>query len=57
MLNNADPNIVPTGAYEETTMICAGYKGNLSMIKLLLNVENKYKYSFDWVCNCLICFM
>ena len=50
MLNGANPNIIPNDDIGRTTMTSAAAKGNLSIIKLLLNIDNKYKYSFNWVC-------
>ena len=50
MLNGANPNIITNDEHELTTMISTAFEGNLSIFKVLLNVENKYKYSFDWVC-------
>ena len=50
MLNNADPNIVPNDELEQTTMYWAADNGNVSIIKLLLNDENKYNINniFNW---------
>ena len=50
MSNGANPNIIPNDGRSATTMMLAAFKGNLSLIKVLLNVENKYKYGFNWVC-------
>ena len=49
MSNGANPNIIPNDGIGRTTMIRAAYSGNLSIIQLLLNINKKYKYSFDWV--------
>ena len=56
MLNGANPNIIPNDGREQSTMHFASYNGNLLMFKILLNVENKYKYSFNWVCLYFIYF-
>ena len=53
MLNGSNPNIIVNDEHEQTTMILAAFEGNLSMFKILSNIENKYKYSFDWVCYVL----
>ena len=50
MTSGSNPNIIPTDKVEQTTMIHAAYSGNLLMFKILLNIDNKYKYGFDWVC-------
>ena len=55
MSRGADPNIIPNDGSEQTTMISTAFSGNLSIFKMLLNIENKYKYSFDWVCNVCMC--
>ena len=52
MENGGNPNIIPNDGVEMTTMLLAAVHGNLSMLKVLLNVDNKYKNSFDWVCVC-----
>lgn len=44
----ADPNILPTLDGSESTMIKTAYKGNRDIMKELLNLDGKYKYTFDW---------
>ena len=50
MKYGADPNVIPTDETGATTMIRAARAGNIDSIKTLLNINNEYKYSFDWVC-------
>ena len=51
MSKNANPNVVTTDVKRLTTFMQAANHGNLQMMKLLLNDESKFKYSYDWVCN------
>ena len=48
MENGADPNCVTKG--NETTLSRAAGKGNKQMMQILLNIDNKFQRSFDWVC-------
>ena len=50
MKYGANPNIITNDEQQSTTMIQAASTGNIDLIKMLLNVNNKYKYSFNWVC-------
>ena len=50
MMNQSNPNMIICDQYQQTTMLQASSKGNLSMIKCLLNEEKLYKFTFDWVC-------
>ena len=50
MKHGCDPNVIPDDENKLTSMIKAGFKGNLSLIKTLINADGKYKSSFNWVC-------
>ena len=40
--------------YQQTTIILAAFEGNVSMMKCLMkclmNANDEYKETFDWVC-------
>ena len=51
MSKNSDPNVITKN--QSTTMLTAATLGNLNVMKLLLNLEDKYQNSFNWVCYML----
>ena len=48
MKYGANPNSLDSD--RSTTMHHAAMHSNIDMIKILLNVNNEYKNSFNWVC-------
>ena len=55
MMNQSNPNIISCDQYQYTTMLKASFSGNLSTIKCLLNENESYKFTFDWVCVLFLC--
>ena len=47
MKNGANPNCITNE--NKTTLPLAVGRGNMEMIKCLLNVDKQFKHSFDWV--------
>ena len=50
MKHRGDPNIVPTDKFKRTSMMKAGFEGNIDALNIILNVNGQYDKSFDWVC-------
>ena len=48
MKYGSNPNIIDKKT-NQTPMHIAAYKGNVEIMKLLLNDNNVFKYTFDWV--------
>lgn len=46
--HGADPNC---GLGNQTTLCLAAMKGNKQIMEMLLNIDKKFKNSFDWVCS------
>ena len=55
--NQANRNMIRCDSTQYTTILSVSHGGNLSMMKLLLNEKNHYKFAFDWVCAKYICVM
>lgn len=53
MENGANPNYIFEGKKGKShIMVHVAFTGNLQLMKLIINLDQKYKYSFDWVCVC-----
>ena len=47
MSHGANPNIVPRDGFQIGPFLKSA--GNLPIMKMLLNLDHKYRYSFNWV--------